>query len=374
MIGIRPLDRKDIPAVTRLTSNQASPSLALQAYFERTLFDDPWADHDIPSLVYEEQDGSISGFQGSATRRGEFDGRTIRIACGVTAVSRVDVRHRAVGSMLVRAYLAGPQDLTITDAATEEMRQIWILLGGRMSHLSCLGWVRIFRPWGFAAERLVSRHPAAERPLEDRFWSSLGPERPVMGRVWSGLDAATKRIGRFGPSAPRTESEPLSAKGLVVQLSAIAEAVRLHVAYDASFAEWVFRELAAVQTYGIPVARLVRDLRGSVLGWYVYFLKAGAASHVLQIAAADRNIPAVLDDLFHHAWSNGATAVRGRVEPRLLAPLGERRCVFRYVGGALVHSSSDAILDAIATGDSLLTRLDGEWWMGHYDRTLLNAG
>jgi hypothetical protein len=102
-------------------------------------------------------------------------------------------------------------------------------------------------------------------------------------------------------------------------------------------------------------------------------LNAGAASHVLQIAAPDRNVGAVVDDLFHHAWSSGATALRGRVEPRLLAPLGARHCVFRYVGGALVHSRDDAILAAIATGDSLLTRLDGEWWMGHYDRRLINA-
>ncbi len=36
----------------------------------------------------------------------------------------------------------------------------------------------------------------------------------------------------------------------------------------------------------------------------------------------------------------------------------------RYVGMALVNSTQQEILGAIASGHSLLTWLDGEWWMG----------
>jgi hypothetical protein len=50
------------------------------------------------------------------------------------------------------------------------------------------------------------------------------------------------------------------------------------------------------------------------------------------------------------------------VEPRLLAPLAARRCLMRYRGGALTYSDDHDLLGAIATGDALLTRLDGEWW------------
>jgi hypothetical protein len=44
---------------------------------------------------------------------------------------------------------------------------------------------------------------------------------------------------------------------------------------------------------------------------------------------------------------------------------------FRHVGGTLV-ARDDAILGAIATADRVLTRLDGKWWMGHYDPTPVN--
>jgi hypothetical protein len=98
----------------------------------------------------------------------------------------------------------------------------------------------------------------------------------------------------------------------------------------------------------------------------VYYLKPGGISQVLQIAAAEREVGLVLDHLVHHAWSGGATALRGRVEPRLLGPLARHRCFMHYTGMALVHATDQQILGAIALGQSLLTRLDGEWWMGHH--------
>ena len=58
--------------------------------------------------------------------------------------------------------------------------------------------------------------------------------------------------------------------------------------------------------------------------------------------------------------------LRGRIEPHLLEPLGRRRCLFRYNGGALVHARDPAVSAALAAPEALLTRLDGEWWMGHH--------
>lgn len=141
--------------------------------------------------------------------------------------------------------------------------------------------------------------------------------------------------------------------------------VRLHLDYDEPYLAWLFDELAVVRPRGTPIARLVRESQGGrTLGWYVYYLLPGGTSHVLQVVAADRDVGRVLDHLIHHAWVGGASAVSGRVEPRLLQPLSRRRCVMRYVGMALVNSTQQEILGAIASGHSLLTRLDGEWWMG----------
>jgi hypothetical protein len=55
--------------------------------------------------------------------------------------------------------------------------------------------------------------------------------------------------------------------------------------------------------------------------------------------------------------------VYGRVEPRLVGPLSERRTLLRFGDGRmLVQARRDELVDAILRGDALLTRLDGEWW------------
>ncbi|PYV37436.1 MAG: hypothetical protein DMG09_14810, partial [Acidobacteria bacterium] len=79
MSRIRPLERKDIPEVVGLfelvmRSGASKPLPQLAGFFERTLFDSPWADADIPSLVYEDA-GEIVGLICSNPRRMLFDGR-----------------------------------------------------------------------------------------------------------------------------------------------------------------------------------------------------------------------------------------------------------------------------------------------------------
>jgi hypothetical protein len=82
--------------------------------------------------------------------------------------------------------------------------------------------------------------------------------------------------------------------------------------------------------------------------------------------ALERSVGTTVDHLFHDARANGSAALRGRLETRLLEPLARRRCILRYGGGFLVHSRDSRLLNAIAYGKALITRMDGEWWMGHH--------
>ena len=57
MASIRPLERSDLPAVATLyelvaRSGSRTPAPGLERYFEKTFFDHPWADPEIPSLVF----------------------------------------------------------------------------------------------------------------------------------------------------------------------------------------------------------------------------------------------------------------------------------------------------------------------------------
>jgi hypothetical protein len=112
---------------------------------------------------------------------------------------------------------------------------------------------------------------------------------------------------------------------------------------------------------GRLVAHLVRNDRGRVLGWYVYYLRRGWRSEVLQVAGAQRDVGAVVEHLLWHGREHGAGALRGRLEPGLVPEVARRRCLLWHRGGTLVHSRDRALARRVAD-QAMLTRLDTDWF------------
>jgi len=358
---IRPLTRDDIPQITSLyehvaRSGSRTPPSELAGYFANTFLDHPWADPEIPSLVYEEEDGAIVGFLGSSVRRLVFDGRPIRACVSGQLITEPRIRSQAGGVFLMRACMAGPQDLTLTDGASFVVEQIWDRLGGEPFQIACVDWLRVFRPWRFAGDFL------AHRRKHTRLGVTVRP-------LWSLLDAMTLRLPgpSLRPKATETIAEPLTPRAVMEHLPHVAESFRVRPDYDEGFLDWLFREMALVARRGTLVSRLVRDRKHRVRGWYVYYLRPGGIGHVLQIVGSERDLDDVLGDLFRNAWSNGAAALLGRVDAHLREPLARRRCLFRPSESlALIHARDPKLLHAIQSGRALLTRMEGEWWMGHH--------
>ena len=365
MSPIRALERGDLEAVTDLYEAVFRSGLprkrGLRAELERTVLDHPWADPEIPSLVYEGRDGAITGFLASHVRRMRHGSERMRMACSGQLVTDPAFARRGIGALLLRHYMRGPQDLTITDGATEPVRAIWEGLGGSASALNSLSWMRVLRPVALLADKAERRRGGRSFPGA---WATA--------RV---ADAVAAR--RLTPAPVSTVAEPLDALALidaVAQLSRTrSTSVRRSVPvyelrpdYDEPFLEWLFRETAAVNARGELVRRLLRDRTGAVLGWYVFYSRPGGISQAIQVGAARSCAGAVLDHLFQDAAARGAAAVQGRVEAPLLPALTARRCLLRRSEWALLHSDDPAPLNAIAYGRALLTRLDGEWWMGHH--------
>jgi hypothetical protein len=350
---IRALEREDLPSVVslfefRMGSGSRTPPPGLAALFERTLLDQPWADPEIPSLVYIDQQEVIVGFIGSQVRHMRFDGRPVRMACGSHLIA--DPRAQApVGALLMRTFLNGQQDLTITDTGTGYVQQMWEALGGQPRHLHGTEWIRVFRPWRFASEVFALRRRKA-------------PPGPVLRGASFALDSLTAPLATslLGANEVGLRDRPLTPQALLEALPTVVEPLRLYPDYNQSYLDWLFAELSRVQNGG-EFIRSVVDGHGSVIGWYIYLLRPGGVSTVVQVVARNGHAPQVLDHLFTDAQSKGAAALRGRVELALLHPLLQRRCVLRYVGGTLVHSRERAILEAIASGSAMLTPLEGEW-------------
>ena len=355
MSEIRALAADEIDEIAELyrfvdNSDWRIPPREVPVWLRRTLFDDPWADPEIPTLVHVEDSGEITAFIASHVRRMRFDDRTIRLAAGGPLIVRPDARNRAVGPRLWRQYLDGPQELTITDGASDEMRQIFELIGGQLLHPSSLAWARVFAPFNFMGARLLHFHPRAKR---------------ASARLSAGLDQVTARSIRYfrRPDAAATTTEPLTPSLMLAHLPAVTRSLRLFPDYDASYLNWVFAELHHNRTWGTPIKRLVRDRADRVLGWYVYFLLPGEGCQVVHVAAIARHAGDVLDSLFADAAARGGAGAQGRVEPALLAALARRGALFRYSARSLVHSSRPELLAALTGGQALLTRLEGDWWM-----------
>jgi len=357
--GIRPCERADLPEVATLyehimRSGTRNPPLGLVEYFERTFFDCPWADPEIPPLVYKDGGGRIVGFLGSHVRRLRLHGHPIRLACGGQLVVEPEARTSAVGAFLFLAYLGGPQDVTITDGATENLRRMWAASGGETAPLKSIAWTRTLRPIRYSGDYLLERlkRPALAKRLRP-LWRTL--DRLIPGPVKN----------RLRPTEPQTSGELLTSQALLEHVPSVRETLGCYPDYDEPFLSWLFHEMAEVKSRGTLVRSLVRNSRGQVIGWYVYYLNDGI-SQVMQVAAKRGATEDVLDHLLHHAYMNGSAAVRGRLEPHLLGPLSERRCIFSFDGSALIHARAPATLGVVLSSQCLLTRMDGEAWMGHH--------
>ena len=347
--------KEDIPKVASLyefvmRSGSRVPAPRLERYFERTFFDHPWVDPEIPSLVYETPNGDIAAFLGSHVRSLRFQEDRIRVGCSGQLVGDPHQRIKGAGALLLRRYLQGPQELSATDGATPEVRQMWEQLGGSTAFLTSLSWLRLFRPFRAAGNKLVPDWAPRLRPL----WSAL-----------DGLGAGTAGT-LLRPPPPATQTEHLTPKLLMDHLPLVTRHLQVRPDYNEASLSWLFTEMERLETRGQLTRRLVRDLKGRVLGWYVAYMKPGSVGNVLQIAATPRDTAAVVDRLFHDAWHSGCAALKGRLEPLLFPAMHHRRCLIRHDAITLIHSPNTALLSAIYSGKGLLTRLEGEWWMGHH--------
>lgn len=338
-MSVRPLARDDLPAVAALyqrviVGDAGPPPDRLVTALERATLDHPWAEADLPSLVYEGSAGRIVGFQASYARRVLLDDRPVRMVCCGQLVADPDAGTLGIGGLLMKRMLAGPQDFTVTDGATTEVRAMWSRLGGSSGGITSLGWTRVFRPSRLAV------HLAARR----------------QGRA--------RRLQGSGRVPAATDDEELTPERLMDQMGRTL--IRLRPAYDTEFLDWLFAELEAVEGRGPLARRVVRDGRGRALGWYVAYLPATGIAQAIAVGSVRADAGPVLDRLFADARAAGASALQGRVEPAILPALTARRCLFRRADWALAHYADDAVAAAAGREQALITRLDGEWWMGYH--------
>ncbi len=341
-----------------LRSGGSTPPPGLVDAVRRVYLEMPYDGPACPSYVHEDAQGRVDAFMGVLVHRLRFGDEVLRIAASGPMVIAPDTTSKAVGVLLDRQLMTAGYDVVLTDGASRDAYNVWTRMGGVSTPLGSMHWQVALRPAsaGFDAlrqrQRLQRAVPATALALVG------GLARP--------LDAVLRRLLRSAEvTAEDVEAQVLGVDELMMGLDEIGRHYPLRPAYERSTLEWLFKELRAVPTRGELRGHLLRNSKGQVLGWYLYFLKKGGESHVLQIAARPRAVSTVVGHLLADADRGGAVSLWGRAEPELLEALDLFRV--RYVYRApfsLIQTKRPDIIQALYSGRALLTRLEGEWWVG----------
>jgi len=346
---VRPFDQTDIPKVAslhhRVFKTEIPPDSELYRDYFRSVF---LASHsaDFTSLVCE-TDGAITGFLGVVLRPLLWGDRRLRAAVSSQFVVEPGSHSWLAGVELLRRFLAGPQDLSITDEANDASRRLWIRLGGTQSLFSSVQWMLPLRPFRLgliAARKWLGRWVTPLTPLAK-------PADFVAAHL-AGLPRflASSNLRAWKPDVP-----------VLLQMSREFAGDFLQPAYDAGefsrILEWASRKRGGVLH---PVALNGQD--GKPAGWYIYHQNARGEAELLQIGAREDTVMDVLDHLIGHSWRSGAYCVSGRMEPLLAPALAKRICLLSpYRRCVLLHTRDTALRNQIECGAGFLSRLDGEW-------------
>ncbi len=362
---VRTFTRDDIPQVADLYQRVYLPSysgdrsallVSLAAYFHDLFFNCSWNDDFISSLVCEDADRRVIGFTGVLPRRMVFKGRSIRMANSFHFMAEPK-SHALAGVQVLKALLLGPQDFTFTDHGGEIGRRVWEGLGGSIAFAQSLNWTRLLRPVTHSFSLARSKAQA----LATVSWFAT----PVC-RV---ADSVLSRFSGLWPGRLAEQRDGLTETELDVgTLLDCIERFSSHYAlrpdYDAETLGWLLSRAEKLTQHGALQKVALRDANGEVVGSYIYYLSTANASKVLHMTAKRQLIFNVLDHLFLHAWRRGASVLAGRLDPRLMREMSNKRCRFDSQGGwTMVHSNDPDLLQAIHSGDAWLSRLEGEWCM-----------
>jgi hypothetical protein len=351
---IRACAPDDIPAVAGLFQRTfrdprvAAPA-SLTSYLRELYFDHPWRDPELASKVFV-ADGAVGGFIGILPLRLAFRGATIRAAVAGSLMVDKPQENPLAGARLLRAYLGGPQDLSLSDSANPISRGMWERLGGKTMPTESMEWVRAFRPFSTA---LALAGDAA--PL-------LRLARPIAAMADGIAGLIEHDLLRFKPADTAAHEVAASDEDLIRLIPELAATYEVRPAWEPASLRWILAHAAGKNRHGPMVRRIVRGKDGRPLGCYIYYGRRGGVAWVLQLLADPNGIEPVLDNLFASAFALGCVAVRGRTQARLLDALQRRHCLFFHRSATVVHSTNAALVAAIRGGEGLVTGLSGDAW------------
>jgi hypothetical protein len=345
---------------------QGAPDLAARyrRYFSEVFLGEASGEDELRSLVHEEERGAITGFLGVVPRRLCMNGRRVGAALCTQFVVHPDSRPKLAAVKLLKAFLEGPQDLSIADEANAVTRKLWEALGGTTALVYSLHWTRPLRACRFALSRLAQR--PALRPLAN----AAIPVAAAVDALAARLDQSPLRQS----APPRLSGESVTAADYLAHLPRFIRGSLLRPdPQDPALASALSR-LGRSDAEGPLRTVLLRDDQGKPRGAYLYAPGAGGVGEVIQIAADSTALADVVQHLFHDAWRRGMLALCGRLEPRLVQTLSDQAALFHRRGPwTLIHARRPEIVPVFEQGGAFFSRLEGELCLRFDDGQAIGA-
>jgi hypothetical protein len=253
------------------------------------------------------------------------------------------------GARLLRSFLNGPQDVSLSETANLLSQRMWEKLGGSTITALSLDWMRVLRPAGLAIDVASGRAKAVR-----------------LGRPAAALcDSLARRAGGafFKAAAPDgVIGAETDEAGLLAALESLHAGPGLRPRWTPDVLQWVLRTAEIKEQRG-PVHRRVMTARGTTIGAAVFYGAPKSLAWVLHVAARPGAEAKVVEELLAHADAAGFAGLRGRVTPAIHETLLREKAFFFRRGAFVAHGRDPALVAALADPRAVVTGLAGESWI-----------
>ena len=335
----------------RKSGRPAAPSL--EAYLAKLFLDGPDQDPEINSQVHVDDSGTVSGFIGALPMPMLVEGRRLRGALAVSLMADDRADDPFAGARLMRAFLSGPQDISLTETANPISTAMLRKLRATVLPDYSLEWFRIIRPAGFAVEMAAGGTRAA------RLFSPFA--RPIDALAGRGAQPRWFHLGSALP-ARALDSREIDDDATLALIEQFSEPYAARPQWSETGLRYRLAESERKRLYGPMVRRAVTTRDGRPIGMFIYHGGSGRIGRVLQLLSAPGQAEAVIDSMLAHAGAAGLAGLSGRTTPALLEAMLGRRFIFLQYGSSVVHARDRALLEPFVAGKALFNGLAGETW------------
>ena len=338
-------------------ASDAPPPAALVTYLRRHYLEAPGCDPEIAPLVHVSGEGEISGFIGVNALPMSHEGRKLKAAiCGSLMVEDRE-NDPLAGARILKAFLAGPQDLSFSETASDVSTQMWTRLRGVVLPQYSLDWVRVIQPASFslsvASNRIKPARLAAPfaRAVDSAYRKRMAPGE----QRWSAVSAA-------GTSQAGFTTQETDRNGFAAVVDRFIAQFPLRPEWAEAQLDHILGDAEQKPEQGELIYALVAARTGTLAGAFAYYARAGEIGRVLQVLALPGQAGPVIDCLVDHASKRGLPGLRGRTQPALMEAMLGRRIAFVHVASTVLHSRDPAIVQACRDGQGFFNGIAGEHW------------